>query len=305
MYQPLSVCIPAYNEEATIGLAIQSVLRQSYPAPLEVLVGANGCTDRTEEVAKHYDVRLLSIQERGKPVAWNTLRRKALHEYLVFMDGDVQVAPDAFQVMYDTLLDKPTLAAVTAVNVPIFPSNRTSLDTFTVAPPGELGCLSGRLYMIRAGALQEAMNTFSFSEMPANVINEDYWVTCLLGNGRWTTAYNATVFFTPPTWNDYCRVETRIFRGRLQMHREYPELVARMGRHTNQELMFSRWQRLMGVESYRAKCHAMFGFVARKVALSRIRRHVLSELYSKNLTENWLSAPSSKIPCTLSAPDLI
>ncbi len=299
MYSPLSVCIPVYNEEKTIGQTICSVLAQSYPAPLEIMVGCNGCTDRTEEVARQYPVRILSIGQQGKPGAWNALRAEASHEYLVFMDGDVQVDSKAFRFLYDALAAEPSLAAVTASNVPFFQAGRTLLDRLAVAPSGEVGCLSGRLYMVKATALTEAMNALSFSTMPNDVINEDYWVTCVLGKGRWATVDDAVVFFTPPVWNDYCRVETRIFRGRIQMHREYGELLDRMGRPTRKELFSSRWRRLKGVEGYGAKALAILGFVARKAALHGIRPRVLSEQYTTSLAQKWLFAPSSKIPFTM------
>lgn len=52
--QPLvSVIIPTYNEAPTLGVAIQSMLDQTY-RNLEILVVDDGSTDNTEEVVRNY-----------------------------------------------------------------------------------------------------------------------------------------------------------------------------------------------------------------------------------------------------------
>ena len=53
-YQPVSVCIAAHNEESCITQTLDSILKQTYPEEIEVLVGVNGSTDRTAEVVQAY-----------------------------------------------------------------------------------------------------------------------------------------------------------------------------------------------------------------------------------------------------------
>ena len=65
----LSVIIPCYNEEATIGEALDAVLAEN--TPKEVIVVDDGSTDRTLEIAETYttrgDVKVIAfLENRGK-----------------------------------------------------------------------------------------------------------------------------------------------------------------------------------------------------------------------------------------------
>ena len=52
----LSIGIMAYNEEANIGRLLQSLLNQilTHGYLSEIIVVASGCTDRTEDIVRHY-----------------------------------------------------------------------------------------------------------------------------------------------------------------------------------------------------------------------------------------------------------
>ena len=68
----VSVCVAAYNEEISIGPMLESVLGQVGVRVAEILVCANACTDRTEQIvesfaARHPRIRLLTQLKRGKP----------------------------------------------------------------------------------------------------------------------------------------------------------------------------------------------------------------------------------------------
>jgi hypothetical protein len=100
---PLSVLIPARDEQAHIGACLTAVLA-SRGCELEVIVGDDGSTDATAAIvaalaAGDERVRLLRIcppppGRLGKPNACQQLADAATHEVLVFCDADVVVAPD-------------------------------------------------------------------------------------------------------------------------------------------------------------------------------------------------------------------
>lgn len=100
----LSILIPARNEAASIGAAIDSVLA-SRGAELELLVLDDHSTDDTARVVARRArqdprVRLLGATRHepalwGKPQACAQLAVAARGDYLVFMDADVRLAPDA------------------------------------------------------------------------------------------------------------------------------------------------------------------------------------------------------------------
>lgn len=62
-----SVVIPAHNEEKYISRCIAGIKRAAhYAAPYkaEIIVVANRCTDRTEEIAKHYGAKVIVNNEK-------------------------------------------------------------------------------------------------------------------------------------------------------------------------------------------------------------------------------------------------
>jgi glycosyltransferase involved in cell wall biosynthesis len=86
----LSVVITAYNSEAYIADAIQSVLNQSRAADEIVLID-DGSTDGTRRVAADfYDqgIRFIQQQNRGAGAARNKGIRETSGEYIAFLDAD-------------------------------------------------------------------------------------------------------------------------------------------------------------------------------------------------------------------------
>ena len=92
----VSVAIAAHNEEATIERAVQSILMQPYPGPpIQVLVGLDGCTDRTAAIlAANADPRLtvLDLPRAGKALTDNRLVEAARHEVVVTTSAGAEFA---------------------------------------------------------------------------------------------------------------------------------------------------------------------------------------------------------------------
>jgi hypothetical protein len=98
---PVSVLIPARNEEGSIRAAVEAALANGN---CEVLVGDDHSTDRTAQVARTAGAKVISIPELpagwcGKQHACAVLGRQASHSLLVFVDADVRLAPDALRRM--------------------------------------------------------------------------------------------------------------------------------------------------------------------------------------------------------------
>ena len=60
-----SVIIPAHNEEKVLGRCLDALLADSRPGEMEIVVAANGCTDRTVEIARGYcnPVRVVEVSQ--------------------------------------------------------------------------------------------------------------------------------------------------------------------------------------------------------------------------------------------------
>src|SRR3954471_9208696 len=100
-----SVLIPARNEEANIGAALQSVL-QSDGVEIEVIVLDDHSTDRTAEIVREIaqtDPRVRLETAPALPAGWfgknfacHRLAGLARHPLLLFLDADVRVSrPDS------------------------------------------------------------------------------------------------------------------------------------------------------------------------------------------------------------------
>lgn len=94
----LSVIIPAFNEAKTIERCLNS-LKEQTNLPLEILVVDDGSTDdtvkRMREVSDGYKrIRLLSQPHLGPARARNLAAKQAKGQVLVFVDADMEFAPD-------------------------------------------------------------------------------------------------------------------------------------------------------------------------------------------------------------------
>lgn len=90
-----SVVIPVFNGAATIGRAIESVLRQTYAAS-ELVVVDDGSTDETARVVSGFGrgVVYLCQANAGVSAARNNGARRATGEWLAFLDADDWYYPD-------------------------------------------------------------------------------------------------------------------------------------------------------------------------------------------------------------------
>ena len=103
---PISVLIPARDEEANIADAVACVLA-SRDADLELLVLDDHSTDRTRAILDAIPDRRLRVLDgapllpgwSGKQHACHALAAEARHALMVFVDADVRLAPDALARM--------------------------------------------------------------------------------------------------------------------------------------------------------------------------------------------------------------
>ncbi|HEU5331952.1 MAG TPA: glycosyltransferase [Actinocrinis sp.] len=112
VYEPVSVVVPAYNEEAGIEATLQSLLRTSYP--MEIIVVDDGSTDGTASVVERYSlfgVRLIRQANAGKPAALNAGIAQARGNLIVLVDGDTVFEPDAITKLAQPFSD-PGIGAV-------------------------------------------------------------------------------------------------------------------------------------------------------------------------------------------------
>ena len=92
----VSVVIPVYNQSYFLGDAIASVRSQSHPA-LEILVVDDGSSDDSGRVAERAGARWIRQANRGLAAARNTGLLAARGEFVVFLDADDRLLPNALE----------------------------------------------------------------------------------------------------------------------------------------------------------------------------------------------------------------
>ena len=112
----ISVLIPARNEEAGIATSLQCVLANQFQA-FEVLVLDDASTDRTAAIVTEFaqqDGRVQLLQSAQLPEGWNgkqhacwQLAEAAKYEWLLFLDADVRLSPDALARIASELATEP------------------------------------------------------------------------------------------------------------------------------------------------------------------------------------------------------
>ncbi|MEU9446113.1 glycosyltransferase [Streptomyces sp. NPDC048304] len=92
--EPVTVVVPAYNEQECITNTLLSLARSDHP--VEVIVVDDGSTDDTSAIVEELDlpmVRLIRQPNSGKSVALNTGVAAASYDLIVMMDGDTVFEP--------------------------------------------------------------------------------------------------------------------------------------------------------------------------------------------------------------------
>lgn len=110
----VSVIIPAYNVEKYIRECLDSVLGQTY-SDIEVIVIDDGSTDSTPEIIREYaerdsKVRLIR-KPNGGPSARNAGLDVASGEWIMFVDSDDAIAPEAVETLLGLATETGTLYA--------------------------------------------------------------------------------------------------------------------------------------------------------------------------------------------------
>jgi glycosyltransferase involved in cell wall biosynthesis len=200
----VSVIIAAHNEESVIGGCLDA-LRDQRTAELQIIVSANGCSDRTAEVAAAHRATVVDRTEPGKAGALNAAERIATSFPRVYLDADILVPPHAIDLIVGELAASPSVHAV----VP-----RRRIDTHgRPFPVRAYFAINERLPAFRNGLFGRGMITLSetgrsrFDEFPA-MLADDLFVDSLFSTDEKAEAKSVEVVVQAP-------YRTRDLLGRL------------------------------------------------------------------------------------------
>jgi hypothetical protein len=193
------VIIPAHNAEATIERAVASALAQTVPV-LEVIVGDDGSTDRTADVAEASGAKVLRLPRGNGSIARNAAAREAAGEVLFFLDADDWWTVQKVE-MHLAVWEERTPALVLDRATPVRTDGRRVYWSGGLNRDGRVGwrgMISHRAWPSGSGFSVLASHYWSvggFNEALRKFQDVDFWVRCIatLGDG-WTMRASYTLY---------------------------------------------------------------------------------------------------------------
>ena len=120
----VSIIIPCYNYGHFLAEAIESVVRQSYPTK-EIVVVDDGSTDNTAAIAARYpEARYVHQHNQGLSAARNTGIQQSRGTYLVFLDADDWLLPEALALNVEQLQRHPQAAFVAGTYTRVYDNGK-------------------------------------------------------------------------------------------------------------------------------------------------------------------------------------
>lgn len=98
-----SVCVANYNGEGVISACIDSIKNQQFAYPVEIIVHDDASTDKSVKIIrrKYPDVILIESPENvGFCISNNRMTAKASGKYILFLNNDACLLPDALDRLY-------------------------------------------------------------------------------------------------------------------------------------------------------------------------------------------------------------
>jgi glycosyltransferase involved in cell wall biosynthesis len=107
----VSVVIPCFNQARYLPASVRSVREQRYQ-PVECIVVDDGSSDDTAPVARSLGVHVIGQPNRGVAEARNVGLAAVAGEFVVFLDADDELLPDAVALGVLALSSNTTAAAI-------------------------------------------------------------------------------------------------------------------------------------------------------------------------------------------------
>jgi cellulose synthase/poly-beta-1,6-N-acetylglucosamine synthase-like glycosyltransferase len=121
-FPPISIIIPAHNEEENIKSVLESLVSSDYDKK-EIIVVDDGSTDRTYEIVKNFSkkhpIKLIRGKHQGKARALNLAMKKTKNDYLVIVDADTTVKEDTLKDLLQPFQENKVAAVASNTRINI------------------------------------------------------------------------------------------------------------------------------------------------------------------------------------------
>ncbi|WP_400083936.1 glycosyltransferase [Yoonia sp. R78084] len=229
----LTVIIPSHNEENHIPGCLDAVITQKDLRPnhaVQVIVAANGCSDRTVPLAKEkepalkaagFDLVVLDILQGNKMNALNEAEAVATYDNRVFLDADVIIGPTLLAEMAKILAEDAAVYASGTVRIQRTQSliTRAYAKVWTHMPFVRDGVPGIGLYAVNAKGRAR------WGRFPA-IIADDRFVRLQFAPQERRKTRAMHDWPLPEGFANLVNVRHRWREGNLELAEKYPALLA-------------------------------------------------------------------------------
>ena len=237
-YPPISIIVPAYNEEVTIQKCMNTLLQLDYPL-YEIIVVDDGSTDHTLNLVQSFTdlrVKIISQPNQGKAHALNTGIKHVQNEFIVTVDADTTLHKDALRHIAKRFSTNRQLGAIAGnVKVDAEPGLLNALQAaeYTLGinlirkTQSMLGCVMivpGPIAALRKTAIEQA-GYFSH-----DTFAEDFDITMQILKAGYKIQYeDHALAFTdaPKNLEDLLKQRRRWYRGMIQVLMKHRNMFLR------------------------------------------------------------------------------
>jgi len=225
LVSPISVVIPAHDEQSVIGRCLKALLSGSAAAELDIVVVCNGCHDRTAEVARQVapSAKVLELPIASKVAALNTGDRHARYFPRFYVDADVELPVESLRRTAEVLRVPGVLCAAPT---PVFNlagrpwAVRAFYDVWKKIPYMTDGMVGSGVYALSERGRER------FGVFPP-VTNDDQYVSQLFEGSERVSVPDACFVVHPPfKLAGLIAMRARAYRGNRELARSGLALFA-------------------------------------------------------------------------------
>ena len=253
-YPGVSILVAAYNEEDSILSTLESIDRQGYPGPLQVIVINDGSRDGTRDRLDGAHYRWLQVihleQNAGKANALNVGLAHVAHRLTITLDGDSYLYRDALRNLVERYMSDPPNTAAVAGAVLVRNSRKNLVTRIQEWDYFHGIAAVKRLQSLFQGTLV-AQGAFSIYRTDVlrqvggwpECVGEDIVLTWAILRGGYRVGYceDACSFTNAPdTWRQFIRQRQRWSRGLIEAFKAHGSLLF----HPRMSTVFIWWNLL-------------------------------------------------------------
>lgn len=257
------VVIPAHNEENVLARCIDALLAETASGEVEIVVAANGCTDRTVEIARSFSDRVVvvDVAEASKHAALNAGDGVATVFPRVYLDADITVSAAAIRSVIEVMERTGALVGAPKAVIDLAgasPIVRAFYRVWCEMPWFTDNLVGSGIYVLSAAG-HARLGAF-----PA-ITNDDQYVHDLFEQRERAVSPDFQFLVRPPrTMAGLIKRRTRTLLGQREMDQKFGALPGRSPRMSAIALLRRRRVQIWDL--------AVYAFVARMASLAAARK---------------------------------